>query len=221
MNEYESEPIRGLPQRLPKGERILWQGEPRWASLARRLFHLPTLVVYFAVLLALRAILALSAGGTVKDAILSATWLLPVAALAVVILTVYGWLIARTSVYTITEKRLVIRSGVVLPMTLNIPFVAVESAALRLYGQGIGDIPLVLSPNHRVAYYALWPHARPWKIKQPEPMLRSVADAERVAEILAGALAATAGRGDQAGETAPEAETDTHAQWSSHATAVA
>jgi len=35
LGEYEYEPVPGLPQRLPQGERILWQGAPDWQTLAR------------------------------------------------------------------------------------------------------------------------------------------------------------------------------------------
>jgi hypothetical protein len=40
MNEYENEPVRGLPETLPPGETLLWQGEPDWLSMARRTFRL-------------------------------------------------------------------------------------------------------------------------------------------------------------------------------------
>ncbi|MEM9764435.1 MAG: PH domain-containing protein, partial [Pseudomonadota bacterium] len=29
-DDFRSEPVRGLPALLPKGERILWQGAPSW-----------------------------------------------------------------------------------------------------------------------------------------------------------------------------------------------
>ena len=52
LNEYETEPVRGLPERLPAGETILWQGAPRWGALARRAFHVRKIALYFAILLA-------------------------------------------------------------------------------------------------------------------------------------------------------------------------
>ena len=52
-HEHELEPQFGLPEPLPQGERILWQGSPDFAALARSAFHVRMLAVYFLVLLAL------------------------------------------------------------------------------------------------------------------------------------------------------------------------
>jgi hypothetical protein len=54
--EHEFEPQRGLPQALPPGERMLWQGAPDWRVLARDVMHLRALSGYFAALLAWRAV---------------------------------------------------------------------------------------------------------------------------------------------------------------------
>ena len=40
ITEYESEPIPGLPEQLPQGEKILWQGAPKWQSFAKHVFHI-------------------------------------------------------------------------------------------------------------------------------------------------------------------------------------
>jgi len=40
----------------------------------------------------------------------------------------------------------------------------------------------------------LWPHARPWRLKAPEPALRCIPEAGRVADMLAGALRETHGQ---------------------------
>jgi hypothetical protein len=49
---------------------------------------------------------------------------------------------------------------------------------------------LTLAPGERIAYAVLWPHVRPWQMRQPSPMLRCIPDAEKVAGILAQAYAA-------------------------------
>ena len=56
-HEHEFEPQFGLPERLPAGERILWQGSPDFRALARNAFHLRKLALYFSVLLVARATL--------------------------------------------------------------------------------------------------------------------------------------------------------------------
>jgi hypothetical protein len=38
-DDFAFEPVPGLPAPLPKGERILWQGSPRWQSLARTAYY--------------------------------------------------------------------------------------------------------------------------------------------------------------------------------------
>ena len=191
MSERATAP-RGLPAPLPPGERLLWQGAPRWGALARRAFHVRKLAVYCAALLAWRVAADLSDGQSPASAALGAVWLTPLVLGAVGIPALLAWLFSRTTVYTITSRRVVLRSGVALPMTLNIPFRLVESAALKTYRDGTGDIPLALAGPDRISYLHLWPNMRPWRAARPEPMLRAVPDAARVAEILAQALAAAA-----------------------------
>ena len=81
---------------------------------------------------------------------------------------------------------------VALPVTHNLPFAQLDSAALRAFTDGSGDLPLQLRPGLRIAYLQLWPHARPWRLTRTEPMLRSVPEADAVAAILARALEAHA-----------------------------
>jgi hypothetical protein len=188
--EHELEPVHGLPEPLPPGERILWQGTPAWRTLARRAFHTRKLALYFGVLLALRAGFVLSDGGTAVDAVIAVLWLLPAVAIALGTLTLMAWLIGRTTVYTITNARVVMRIGVVLSITLNLPFRTIQSAGLRTYPDGTGDLPLTIGTADRIAYAHLWPHARPWRYARTEPMLRSIPDAARVAGVLSSALAA-------------------------------
>jgi Bacterial PH domain len=79
----------------------------------------------------------------------------------------------------------VMRVGIVLSVTFNLPYRAIEAAGLKTCSGGMGDIPLSLGGKDRIAWMQLWPHARPWRLKKPEPMLRSVPDATRVAALLA------------------------------------
>lgn len=168
---------------------MLWQGAPQWHSLARRAFHLRGLTLYFGALLLWRIGSGLTDGQALA-ALASSVAVLALLALATVGLVVlFGWLTARTTVYTITSRRIVIRFGIALPLTLNIPFRSVESAALKAYPDGSGDIPLTLTCTERVGYLILWPHIRPRRLANPQPMLRTVPDAAAVADLLAQALA--------------------------------
>jgi Bacterial PH domain len=187
--EHEFEAEKGLPASLPKGEHILWQGSPDAWSLARHAFHVPTLTAYFGGLLTLRALFALGDGQGIAAALGSAVMLLPLALLAVGVVALVAWLAARSAVYTLTNRRLVMRIGIVLNITFNLPLKALNAAAIRLYKDGSGDIPLSIAGDDNIAYPHLWPHAKPWHIKRTQPMLRSVPDAARVGALLASAAA--------------------------------
>ena len=193
MSDHDAEYVRGLPEELPDGERILWQGTPRWTALARSAFHTRGLSIYFAALLLLRALTVLWSGGAVEHAVVAVLWLIPLAAAGVGMMMLVAWLTARATVYTITNRRVVMRIGIVLEITLNFPFHVIESAGLRADADGTGDIPLVLSGDDRIAFVHLWPHTRPWRLERPEPMMRSIPDAAHAASILANALAAYCG----------------------------
>jgi hypothetical protein len=183
-DDYKVEPIRGLPEKLPPGERILWQGAPQWRQLAIDVFHVRAVAIYFVGLMAWR--------GSVHGAVAGILSVLPMALVGLGLLALLAYLSSRTTVYTITDRRLVLRIGIALPVAINLPFNVIGAAGLRVRSGGSGDIPLTLSAAERVAYSNLWPHVRPWRFKAPEPMLRSIPDAENVARILGSALRAFA-----------------------------
>jgi hypothetical protein len=188
VSEYDIEPVPGLPQRPPAGEQILWQGSPRWQTLAIRVFHARKVAIYFAVIILWRLVSAVSEGDGVLAAATSALWLPPIALTAVGVLVALAWQTGRTTIYTITNRRVAMRFGIALPMTVNIPFRIIGAAALKTSAGGTGDIPLSLSGPDRIAYLVLWPHVRPWHVARPQPMLRAVPDALRVAETLSRAI---------------------------------
>lgn len=183
ITEYDDEPVRGLPGELPQGETLLWQGSPDWRLLARSAFFTRIVGLYFASLVAL-AIYNGSTGGVIATAIAGA--------LGVGLLMLYAWAVARTTVYTLTSKRVVLRIGVALNMCINLPLAKIGGANLRALGPVEGDLALQLIGPHNLGYLVLWPHARPWKLGHPEPMLRALPDAAVVGERLARAVAAIA-----------------------------
>lgn len=188
--EHDYEPIPGLPDLLPEGEQIRWQGAPEWKDLAIAGLHVRKLAVYFALLLAARVAVQSNAGTPVDDIVASTAILGVLALLAVGFLTLFAWLAGRSTMYTITNRRLVIRCGVTLPITTNLPFSLVESADMRVRDSGIGDLPMTLEAGSRPSWIMLWPHVKPWTVGRVQPMMRSVANAEEVGEILAEALVA-------------------------------
>lgn len=188
MTEYEDEPVRGLPGYLPSGEHIVWQGGPQWRALARRVFHTRKVILYFGLLMAASAVQRTSAGQSLAEIAGSVAWQFTLGAVSVGILVLLAWLHARSTVYTITNRRIVMRFGVALPMMVNIPWDRIESADYRSFADGNGDIVLTPTAKGRVSYWTIWPHVRPWRFNPVQPALRGIDDAGRVAVLISTAV---------------------------------
>jgi hypothetical protein len=181
---------------------MLWQGAPRWIALARRAFHVRKVAVYFAIILGWRIFADLSAGETAAEVVVGALWILALGVVSIGGLLLLAWANARSTVYTITTRRVVMRFGVALPMIVNFPFAQVHSAQMKRYRDETGDIPIILVASTRTSYMVLWPHVRPWHFAKPQPMLRAVPDVARVAGILSDALNRYLAQTEQGGEPA-------------------
>jgi Bacterial PH domain len=192
-DDFEFEPIRGLPALLPEGERLLWQGAPGWKSLAVRAYHVRKVAAYFAVLVAWRVGVGLYNGHAVADVVVSCAFLFTLGGIAIGVLSLLAYLNARSTVYSITSRRVLLRHGIAVPLTMNIPFKLIDDAALKTFKDDSGDIALRLSPTERIGYLITWPHLRPGKITRPQPSLRAVDRPREVADLLGAALAADAG----------------------------
>lgn len=189
-NEYDFEPVPGLPEELPDGERMLWQGAPDWRSVALHTLHVRKLAIYFAALLAMRQLWLSGAGQSFADDLAGSSGLIFSALLVIGLLTFLARLVARTTLYTITSKRVVLRIGIALPMTLNLPFSRLKSADLRRRKGGSGDIILQLGNDERLSYMVLWPHVKFRSILGAQPSMRSLADPDTAAQCLAEAIEA-------------------------------
>lgn len=188
--EHDFEPIRGLPGDLPPGERLLWQGAPSFWAVAQRVYHLRTVAIYFGLLMVWRGATAASDGASLLGSVQSALWAAPIALLAMGILAFLAWLTARTTVYSITNKRIVLRFGVALTKAINIPFAIIDAAAMKTWKDGSGDVTVTLKAPNKIPVLQLWPHMRPWRINTPEPAFRAIPDAQKAASVLTQALTA-------------------------------
>jgi hypothetical protein len=191
-DDFDFEPIRGLPALLPEGERLLWQGAPNWISLALRAYHIRKVAIYFGLLVLWRIGMGIADANTASAILVSCLFLVALGGIAMGVLALLAYLSARSAVYSITSRRVLIRHGVAVPMTINLPFKCIESAALKKFSDGTGDISLTLPRTDRVGYMITWPHLRPGKFARPEPSFRSLHDAQSAADTLARALAAEA-----------------------------
>lgn len=205
--EYELDAQYGLPETLPSGERLLWQGSPDARVLARRVFHVNKVAAYFVLLLAWRVASSLHDGARLDEALQAGAWMALAFGLALTGLLLLARWTAATSVYTLTDKRIVLRIGIVLTVAYNLPLSRIEGAALHDAGNGCGDIALTLEPETRIAWLQLWPHARPWHVARPQPMLRALPDGPAVATLLTQAWARTR---PQAGSSAAAASVVPH-----------
>ena len=120
--EHDDEPLPGLPERLPEGERILWQGAPDWRAVARRVFWTRPVAIYFTLFAAWSAIDALEQGAGTADALVSASAVALPAAAALGLLYLLAYITARTTIYTITNRRVALRIGVAMQIIVNLPF---------------------------------------------------------------------------------------------------
>lgn len=191
--EHDFEPVRGLPQALPAGERILWQGSPDPGALARRAYHLRKVAAYFAIVALAQFASAQADGQTLRESLAGLATLAAMAGVALGLIAAIARMAARSAVYTITDRRVVMRVGIVLTMTFNLPFSRIVAAGMRVHPDGTGDLPLTLAAGERIGFWHLWPHARPWRLAQAEPMLRCVPDAARVGRLLAQAWSSATG----------------------------
>ena len=189
IDEYENEKIKGLPGDLPAGETLLWQGSPDWRSLARYMVHAKVIALYFAALAAWSIMAAFNDGGTMLNAAAGVARVTVIGSIGIGLLCLIAWLTARTTIYSITSERLVMSMGVVVPMTLNLPFRSIGAAGVKMHRDGTGDMALEVSSGDRVAFLHLWPHVRPWHVNNPQPALRSLPDPAAVSSILGKALA--------------------------------
>lgn len=180
---------RGMPGPLPAGERLLWQGAPDWRLLARRALHVRKVAAYFGLIVLWVGASAVTRG---VPGLLDLARAVGLAAIPLALMLGYAWWVGRTTVYTITDRRVVLHIGLALPVTINLPYARIEAAALNRQADGSGDIALALTGSDRLAYLILWPHARPWRLARAEPMLRALRDVEPVAILLSRALAASA-----------------------------
>lgn len=182
-DDFAVEPIEGLPELLPKGEVILWQGRPNWLRLTIESLNLWWVIGYFGLLAAWRflSVIDYMPFGT---AISASIPFLFVAAFVGLLLCGVGYIQAKATLYTITNRRVVMRIGAALTLTLNLPFTKIDNAAVAKKRGGFGNIAFETSGDTKFSFFVLWPHARSWYFGKPQPTLKCIPDIEKVSSIL-------------------------------------
>lgn len=191
--EHEGEPLPGLPEALPAGETILWQGKPVAGPFATRALGLRGLSLYFGGLILLQGALGFGQGGGLVQVggglVISAV----IGLVCLGLLWLIGRAAARATIYTITDRRIVFRVGIALPMVINVPFSVIGSVARAARPDGTEDVELTIVKPALISWIALWPHVRFGSILNPRPVLRALPQGAGAAQLLARALAGQAG----------------------------
>ena len=176
-----------LPADLPPGEEILWFGRPNATSLWRRAYRADIVATYFAAL-AIWGFFASAPMVAPGAALLQGLINLGGGVAALAILGGLAYLSSRTMLYVVTTRRIVLKVGIALPIFHNVPYKQIETAALRKFGDGTGDIVFKLTGGQRIAYLTLWPSARPFRFLHPEPTLRCISDVRGVGGAVSRAM---------------------------------
>lgn len=187
-DDFAVEPIPGLPERPPEDEYILWQGRPDWWALTRQALSFWWVMGYF-------AFLALWRFGAVVDqmslgqAIGATAPMLILAAVVGGLLALTAYVQAKATMYTVTNKRVAMRIGAALTITLNLPYTQIGSADMDLRKDGSGTIAFDTLGETRFSYLVCWPHVRPWHLRT-KPALRCIPEAEKVGQLISDHAAA-------------------------------
>ena len=148
-DDFETEPVHGLPEEPPRGEDILWQGAPSTWAMANRVFGLPLVVGYFALLALWRMVDLLDRGEGLLVALTSASWFVALGLVTAGIILLMARMVTKATVYTVTSARVAMRIGVAVTLTLNLPYRWIESADVRRRRDGSGDIALTMKGDTR------------------------------------------------------------------------
>ncbi|SHH62351.1 photosynthetic complex putative assembly protein PuhB [Marivita hallyeonensis] len=188
-DDFEIEPVKGLPEAPPEGEVILWQGKPAWWPLAKESLNLLWVAGYFVFLACWRFVAVIDLM-PLQQAIGASVPFLILGGIVCAILVAIAWVQAHYTVYTVTNRRVAMRIGAALNVTLNLPYTQIANAHLDLRKSGTGTIAFDLMGDTRISYLVCWPHVRPWKISPTQPALRCIPEAEKIAAMISEAAQA-------------------------------
>ena len=180
------EPVNGLPEKLPPGEKILWQGKPTLMLLAWHSFGVKLATLYVVIAMIYQSALSLSAT-TEASLVPVLVFYLLIWFLASSLLYLLAHFQRTSTIYTVTDKRVVLKIGAALPITYNIPFKQISSVDLKSYGVK-GSIAISLLGDNKISYLSCWPHVRPWHFSKPCPSLLFLDNIEEVSQIIKKAM---------------------------------
>jgi Bacterial PH domain len=190
--EHEIEPVPGLPGRLPDGEYIVWQGQPDFKTVMTRLLRARWIAGYFAIATLWSVAVGINNSETAWQMLGRVTFIAVCAVVLFGLMALYARAVAKTSLYTLTNRRVVMRVGIALSASFNLPFKQIAGADFRVGKDGSGDVALTLRSGHGLSGSVFFPHQRGGLWRKLSPQLICLTDAKMVAEQLAAQLRAYA-----------------------------
>jgi hypothetical protein len=182
--EYELEAEYGLPEKLPEAEKVIWQGSPNVWRTAKDIFYIRPVIAYFIFLVFFRIYDGIVLEHSLRAVVISSAWMIALSIVCVGLLWTLAYFTAKSAVYTITNRRIVMRIGMAMTLSFNLPYKEIVSADVKAQKDGYGNIPLKIDQGTKISYFHLWPHVRPMNFNHPEPMLRNIANVKEVATLL-------------------------------------
>mgnify|MGYP001213734411 CR=1 FL=1 len=186
MYKIDKPPPKDVLSIIPEDENVIWHGRPDLRRFSISALGLRYLILY---LLVVSLTTFFSNYGNLSLSIFLQMMFPYVicCCLAAIIMVMIGISQVIPTVYVITSKRIIIKSGLALIFMLNVPFDKVANIDKKVFNDGCGDISFKLIGNKRIPFFAGWPSVRPWYFNNPEPTFRCISDVDVVSFKLANA----------------------------------
>ena len=183
--EYKTkfEAPKNILDAIPDGESILWKGKPSLWGFSWNLFGLKWITFYLSILSVVSIARFFASDFHTAFYIDFLPFFLS-GIFASIILIGLAAIQAYSTVYIITENRVIIKTGAALSFLIRMPFKKIKEVNLQKRGASIGTISFELFSKKRVPYVSCWPSVRPWKFKKTQPAFSCVRSVDEVATIL-------------------------------------
>ena len=183
--EYKTkfEAPKNILDAIPNGESILWKGRPSLWGFSWNLFGLKWITLYLSML-SIVSVARFFASDFYTAFYVDFLPFFLSGIFASIILIGLAATQTYSTVYIITENRVIIKTGAALSFLISMPFKKIKEVNLQKRGASIGTISFELLSEKRVPYISCWPSVRPWKFKRTQPAFSCIGAVDEVATIL-------------------------------------
>ena len=147
-----------LAENLPADEVLIWQGRPEANAIAIRAMYLWYVVAYLLGLVVLRTGYLIMGDAPISEWSALLAWQLIASLFVVGVIVGISALYGKTTIYSLTNRRLILRTGAAVPIHVNFPLEQIASADLKVFSDGTGDIALKLENSDKLYWLLLWPN---------------------------------------------------------------